>query len=154
MLSTADRSFLYDKSSPYKWLLELVCDLTSAAGGAALCPYQGCGVQDFKAASTVPLPRFCFHQYVVISLASIPPTSAEAPDPADRFRYRFLFPEQENEGELVTQVESEFLHEGKTLQFLSNLQYAGHCTKIAKMIKFFHKSSQNHINFQKNWSLF
>ena len=64
----------------------------SCRGGAALCSYQGCGVQDFKAASTVPLPRFCFHQNVVISLVSIPPTSAEAPDPADRFRFRFPGP--------------------------------------------------------------
>ena len=26
ILLCADRSLLYDKSSPYKWLLELVCD--------------------------------------------------------------------------------------------------------------------------------
>ena len=73
MLSTADRSLLYDKSSPYKWLLELVCDPTSAAGGQLFVP-----TRDAE-----------FRIFVVISLVAIPPTSAEAPDPADRFRFHF-----------------------------------------------------------------
>ena len=36
----------------------------------------------------LPLPRFRFHKNVVISLAAIPPTNAEAADSADRFRFR------------------------------------------------------------------
>ena len=51
------------------------------------CVSQRCGFEDFSAtsASALPLPR----KNVVILLLAIPPTSAEAPDPADRFRFRF-----------------------------------------------------------------
>ena len=52
--------------------------------------HQGCGFQDFSAASTASASAST--KYVVNLLVAIPPTSAEAPDPADRFRFRFRFP--------------------------------------------------------------
>ena len=41
----------------------------------------------------LPLPyfRFRFHQNVVVTLVAIPPTNADAADPADRFHFRFRF---------------------------------------------------------------
>ena len=46
---------------------------------------------DFRILVPLPLPRFpsTFIKNLDILLEAIPPTSAEALDPADRFRFRF-----------------------------------------------------------------
>ena len=43
---------------------------------------------DFSAASASALPRFRFHQNVVILLVAFPPTYLEATDKTNRFRYQ------------------------------------------------------------------
>ena len=48
---------------------------------------QGCRFWDSSAASASASTK-----NIVILFVAIPPTSAEAPDPADRFHFRFFIP--------------------------------------------------------------